>query len=234
MTLPIGTVDVQEQQGAYLALTHAAGLLLTQTPAAGSGGRNLAPGGHPITLITHEAPIGKDLIDHMIRADLSDRKERWREQLGVRRLTGDTFEVACLPFFTQGICHREYAGFDLPGAFDAVVLSADVGVRKPDPAIFQIVLDRLGASADECLFIDDSEMNLEAAARLGFTPLLGLDEDVVARRLRELQRLPGGGFKELAGCSEHCSLSARWWSPTPGIVPCLGGIGGGCGTYRVE
>ncbi|MFJ9446435.1 HAD family hydrolase [Kitasatospora sp. NPDC101235] len=87
-----------------------------------------------------------------------------------------------------------YSGFDLTGAFDVVVLSADVGVRKPDPAIFRIVVDRLGVSAEECLFVDDSEMNLEAAAELGFTPLLGLDEDVVARRLRELLHLPGGGL----------------------------------------
>ncbi|MFJ1708733.1 HAD-IA family hydrolase [Kitasatospora sp. NPDC088346] len=83
-----------------------------------------------------------------------------------------------------------YAGFDLAGSFDAVVLSADVGVRKPDPAIFRIVLDRLGVSADECLFVDDSETNLEAAAALGLTPLLGLDEDVVAKRLRDLLGLP--------------------------------------------
>ncbi|WP_459646432.1 HAD family hydrolase [Kitasatospora sp. Ki12] len=83
-----------------------------------------------------------------------------------------------------------YAGFDLDGTFDAVVLSADHGVRKPEPEAFQIVLDRLGVSAEECLFVDDSEDNLFAAQRLGFTPVLGLDEDVVVRRLRELLRLP--------------------------------------------
>ncbi|MGW2049873.1 DUF4265 domain-containing protein [Streptomyces sp. NPDC001858] len=75
-------------------------------------GSALGYGRHPITLITHEDPIGKDLIDHMIQADLSDRKDGWREQLGVRRLTGDTFEVACLPFFTQGICHRDVVTVD--------------------------------------------------------------------------------------------------------------------------
>ncbi|MFJ9844243.1 HAD family hydrolase [Kitasatospora sp. NPDC101155] len=84
-----------------------------------------------------------------------------------------------------------YAGFDLHGTFDAVVLSAEHGVRKPEPEAFQAVLERLGVSAEECLFVDDSEENLVAAQRLGFTPLLGLDEDVVVRRLRELLRLPG-------------------------------------------
>ncbi|MEV8100188.1 HAD family phosphatase [Kitasatospora sp. NPDC085879] len=84
-----------------------------------------------------------------------------------------------------------YAGFDLAGSFDEVVLSAEVGLRKPDPAIFRLVLDRLGVSAEECLFVDDSEQNLATAAELGITPVLGLDEKVVARRLRELLRLPG-------------------------------------------
>ncbi|MER7581495.1 HAD-IA family hydrolase [Kitasatospora sp. NPDC097691] len=83
-----------------------------------------------------------------------------------------------------------YAGFDLHGTFEAVVLSADHGVRKPDPALFRIALDRLGVRPEECLFVDDSEENLAAALKLGFTPVLGLDEDVIARRLRELLRLP--------------------------------------------
>ncbi|MGW3229167.1 HAD-IA family hydrolase [Kitasatospora sp. NPDC001095] len=83
-----------------------------------------------------------------------------------------------------------YAGFDLHGTFDAVVLSADYGVRKPDPAVFRIVVDTLGVRPEECLFVDDSEENLAAALKLGFTPVLGLDEDVVARRLRELLHLP--------------------------------------------
>ncbi|WP_234327370.1 HAD family hydrolase [Streptomyces sp. NRRL WC-3742] len=84
-----------------------------------------------------------------------------------------------------------YAGFDLHRTFDAVVLSAELGVRKPEPEAFRAVLERLGVTAEESLFVDDSEENLAAARRLGFTPVLGLDEDVVVRRLRELLRLPG-------------------------------------------
>jgi putative hydrolase of the HAD superfamily len=83
-----------------------------------------------------------------------------------------------------------YAGFDLPGAFDVVVLSEEQGLRKPDPAIFHLTLDKLGVPAEDCLFVDDSEENLAAAAVLGITPVLGLDEKVVAGRLRELLRLP--------------------------------------------
>ncbi|WP_283135431.1 HAD-IA family hydrolase [Rhizohabitans arisaemae] len=83
-----------------------------------------------------------------------------------------------------------YAGFDLHGTFDEVVFSAEHGVRKPDPAIFRLVLSKLGVPAERCLFVDDSEENLAAAHRLGLTPLLALDEEVVAASLRAVLGLP--------------------------------------------
>jgi putative hydrolase of the HAD superfamily len=82
--------------------------------------------------------------------------------------------------------YDSYAGFDLHGTFDEVVLSAEHGLRKPDPAIFRLVLGKLGVPAERCLFVDDSEENLAAAHGLGITPLLGLDEKVVARRLHDV------------------------------------------------
>ncbi|MGW1147227.1 HAD-IA family hydrolase [Streptomyces sp. NPDC002454] len=83
-----------------------------------------------------------------------------------------------------------YAGFDLAGTFDEVVLSADHGLRKPDPAVLRLVLDKLGVPAERCLLVDDSEENLAAAHRMGITPLLALDDQVAAKRLRRLLGLP--------------------------------------------
>jgi putative hydrolase of the HAD superfamily len=52
--------------------------------------------------------------------------------------------------------------------FEVVVDSAFVGLRKPDPAIFELTLERLGGVAPErCVFVDDLDVNCEAAARLG-------------------------------------------------------------------
>ncbi|CAM5236949.1 hypothetical protein GCM10010329_78950 [Streptomyces spiroverticillatus] len=48
----------------------------------------------------------------MIHADLSDGLDNCREQLWTRQLTEDTFEVACLPFFTYGICYRDVVTID--------------------------------------------------------------------------------------------------------------------------
>jgi putative hydrolase of the HAD superfamily len=52
--------------------------------------------------------------------------------------------------------------------FETVVDSGFVGLRKPDPAIYALVLERLGLAAGECVFVDDLEVNVEAARALGF------------------------------------------------------------------
>ena len=59
------------------------------------------------------------------------------------------------------------ARYDLADAFDIFVTSAEVGVMKPDPKIYQIALSRAGTHPAETLFIDDFEDNIEAARALG-------------------------------------------------------------------
>jgi putative hydrolase of the HAD superfamily len=51
--------------------------------------------------------------------------------------------------------------------FEIVVDSAFVGCRKPEREIYEIVLERLGLTADACLFVDDTEINCDAARELG-------------------------------------------------------------------
>ena len=55
--------------------------------------------------------------------------------------------------------------------FDVVVDSAFVGSRKPEPRIYEITLERLGASPEEAVFIDDVEVNCEGARKLGITAI---------------------------------------------------------------
>jgi putative hydrolase of the HAD superfamily len=51
--------------------------------------------------------------------------------------------------------------------FDVVVDSAFVGMRKPDPEIYELCAARLGVAPDECLFVDDREDNCAGAAAVG-------------------------------------------------------------------
>lgn len=51
--------------------------------------------------------------------------------------------------------------------FETVVDSAFVGVRKPDPRIYELTLERIELPPEACLFVDDMEINCDAAAELG-------------------------------------------------------------------
>jgi putative hydrolase of the HAD superfamily len=51
--------------------------------------------------------------------------------------------------------------------FEVVVDSAFVGMRKPDPAIYELTLERLGVGGEDCVFVDDLEPNCETARALG-------------------------------------------------------------------
>jgi putative hydrolase of the HAD superfamily len=51
--------------------------------------------------------------------------------------------------------------------FDVTVISAHVGLAKPNPAIYRLVLGQLGCAPEATVFVDDSERNVKAAAGLG-------------------------------------------------------------------
>lgn len=52
-------------------------------------------------------------------------------------------------------------------SFDGVVVSAHERLIKPDPAIFQLLLQRYALAAEDCIFVDDSEKNIEGARSIG-------------------------------------------------------------------
>lgn len=52
--------------------------------------------------------------------------------------------------------------------FDPLIISGEVGLAKPDPAIFCLFLAEIGEVAEDCLFIDDSIDNVEIARQIGF------------------------------------------------------------------
>ena len=72
--------------------------------------------------------------------------------------------------------------------FDTVIDSSEVGVRKPDPRIFELALDGIGGvPAERCIFLDDFEGNVGAAERLGMAGIrVGADVDAA---IAELDRL---------------------------------------------
>jgi epoxide hydrolase-like predicted phosphatase len=78
--------------------------------------------------------------------------------------------------------------------FELVVDSAWVGMRKPDPRIYELTVSRLGdVEPRECLFVDDNELNVEAARALGMTAVHFRSNDQAIPEIRALAGLDGAG-----------------------------------------
>jgi epoxide hydrolase-like predicted phosphatase len=66
--------------------------------------------------------------------------------------------------------HESRWGFE--AVTDDIVYSDEVGLLKPDPAIYRLTQDRLGVQPEEIVFLDDRPDNVEAAARVGWHAIL--------------------------------------------------------------
>lgn len=63
--------------------------------------------------------------------------------------------------------HSDLARLGLTHHFDRIFNSSELGLAKPDPSCFQRVAEGLGAAPRDCWFVDDSQLNVAAAAALG-------------------------------------------------------------------
>lgn len=72
--------------------------------------------------------------------------------------------------------------------FDDVLLSGELGIRKPDPEIYQLAVERSGLPAAACVFVDDFTENVAAAHALGMT---AVHHTAPAATITELERLLG-------------------------------------------
>ena len=65
-----------------------------------------------------------------------------------------------------------YKGLQVEDFFDKIFLSCELGVEKPEPAIFEKVVEGIGCDPADILFFDDSEVNCEAARKCGLQAVL--------------------------------------------------------------
>jgi putative hydrolase of the HAD superfamily len=81
-----------------------------------------------------------------------------------------------------------YAAYQLDQRFDAVVISSNVGLRKPDPAIYRLAAGELAVAMTRIVLVDDIAANLQAAQELGMAVIHHIRPD---KTVRELDRLLG-------------------------------------------
>jgi putative hydrolase of the HAD superfamily len=170
-----------------------------------------APPGLILSLLSHDATARNLLVEHecgRIDADVFDRgfaeclrahgvdvePERLsaRMQAGLRRdddtvLLIEELRAARVPIaLVSNAFGRDcYAGFDLDALADVVVISSEVGVRKPSRRIYAMACERLGVDPLQAVMVDDLQQNLDGAARLGIAGVLHTDAADTGEQLSE-------------------------------------------------
>ena len=105
--------------------------------------------------------------------------DRWEEMRGnaiaenvalLRRLA-KRYPVYGLTNWSEEKFLQTKPKFDFFNLFNGIVVSGVEKEVKPEPRLFEILLERYGLNANECVFIDDSLPNVETAKKLGFTAL---------------------------------------------------------------
>lgn len=71
--------------------------------------------------------------------------------------------------------------FDLNKYFDVISTSGDLKIQKPDERIFLLTVEKLGVDAEDCLYIDDREENLESAKNVGMSTIMFNSRNVSMR-----------------------------------------------------
>ena len=121
-------------------------------------------------MLAGEIPGAVDVLDDVRRTD-------------VRLLALSNWSSETFPFALER--------FEFLSWFDAIVISGDVKARKPQPAIFEHVIERFDVRPSATVFVDDSDANVAAARELGFVAVHFVDAEGLRRDLNELGVLPG-------------------------------------------
>lgn len=115
---------------------------------------------------------GGDVLDTSLMDYIRSLRTRFKTGLlsnawdNLRRVISDTWEIA--------------------EAFDDIVISAEVGISKPDPGIYKLAVQRLGVLPEEAVFVDDFPHNIGAAQEAGLVGILFKNSHQVRQDLDNL------------------------------------------------
>ena len=99
------------------------------------------------------------------------------------RLRGAGYRIALLSNYADNARQFWAEQYSFVHHFSPVVISAEVGVVKPNPQIYQVVLARLGIKAEDALFIDDFEKNIIGARQVGLQTIRFVEPEEAQRQL---------------------------------------------------
>ena len=124
--------------------------------------------------------------------------DHWRDSIGdfypgtveiLKRLKAAGYSVYGLSNWSAETFPIVRERFEFFGLLDDFVISGEVGSIKPEPEIFELLLKKIGLSASECLFVDDSLANIQQAQKLGFATVHFQSPDQLEAELHRLHLL---------------------------------------------
>lgn len=104
----------------------------------------------------------QDLLDEFFSQDLLDE-----DLVDYVRKLHKNYKTALLSNAWDDLRQVIAQKWHFEDAFDTMIISAEVRLAKPDPKIFRLTLDRVGAAANEAIFVDDFQRNVVAAKTVG-------------------------------------------------------------------
>jgi 2-haloacid dehalogenase len=149
------------------------------------------PWAEAVKLLVAEHPQRRELIEVFYR--------RWPEMLAgeipgtvdvLADLRAASVRLVALSNWSAEMFPVARERFDFLAWFEAIVISGDVGVNKPDRRIFDHLTEQFGIEPAAALFIDDSSANVDAAKALGFRAIQFTDAKALRGELVRLGLLP--------------------------------------------
>ncbi len=98
------------------------------------------------------------------------------EMVEALKRIGDSFKTGCITNNLPANAIGSAAGrtlyiAEVMALFDHVIESAKIGLRKPDPRIYQMMVETLGVDPSNCVYLDDLGINLKPARAMGMTTI---------------------------------------------------------------
>ena len=127
-----------------------------------------------------------------------NRKEG--EKIIAEFFSGDRWDTALLDFLRSlrpqrkvGLISNAWTGLrsiiekqHFEDVFDEMIISAEVGMMKPDPRIYHLALDKMGVPPAESVFLDDMLINVEAARSIGMNAIQFTQREKTLEELKQI------------------------------------------------
>lgn len=133
-----------------------------------------------------EYPEYKEMIglfygrwEEMLKGDI-------KENVSVLKKLKEKYPLYGLTNWSSELIDIAYKRFDFFKLFDGIVVSGDEKLIKPNPKLYNVLLNRYNIEANESVFIDDNEQNIVTARKMGFHTIHFIEEVDLEKEIKEM------------------------------------------------